>query len=302
MEQIIIKCTGFLSIIFLGNLLKHLKVFSLNDAKLLARLVAKVTLPCALISSFSKFSISKSLIFLVFLGILFNLFFMFLGYINSIKKSNKEKAFNIINFSSYNIGSFSMPFIQSFVGDFGVVLACIFDVGNALMCVGLTPLVASRVSKTTNSLSFKIILKKLLSSPALVALVVMLFLSLSNVTLPNIVLNFIQTVANANVFLALFMIGIGINLKFDKLKLSIIFKTLFMRYFASLLIALGIYFFTNFSKEIKQILIFILFSPMASICVLNTDQINGDIELSSTLNSISVLFGVFILTFLMFIL
>lgn len=48
------------------------------------------------------------------------------------------QAFNIINFSGYNIGCFTLPFIQSFIGPAGVVATCLFDAGNSVMCTGAT--------------------------------------------------------------------------------------------------------------------------------------------------------------------
>ena len=44
----------------------------------------------------------------------------------------------MINFSGYNIGCFTLPFIQSFIGPAGVVATCLFDAGNSVMCTGAT--------------------------------------------------------------------------------------------------------------------------------------------------------------------
>ncbi len=58
------------------------------------------------------------------------------GYFLARKKSKKEKAFYMMNTSGYNIGAFTMPFVQSFLSPFCMVAACMFDVGNAIMCTG----------------------------------------------------------------------------------------------------------------------------------------------------------------------
>ena len=42
----------------------------------------------------------------------------------------------MLNFSGYNIGAFTLPFIQNFLGSFGVIAICMFDVGNSISCTG----------------------------------------------------------------------------------------------------------------------------------------------------------------------
>lgn len=48
----------------------------------------------------------------------------------------EQQAFGILNLSGYNIGNFTMPFVQSFLGPIGVITTSVYDVGNAFVCLG----------------------------------------------------------------------------------------------------------------------------------------------------------------------
>lgn len=82
--------------------------------------------------------IDLSLVLAAFLGFGLNVVMMLAGYLAAYRKSREEQTFNIVNYSGYNIGTFAMPYLHSFLGNAGTIVACIFDAGNALMCTGLT--------------------------------------------------------------------------------------------------------------------------------------------------------------------
>ena len=121
MYNILLKASSFVFIIFLGYFLKKKKFFSQEDSKFVNKTVINIILPSAIISSFGSFQKDNSLFILVFLGLLCNLTLIFLGYIFSRKKDSKIKALYMLNFSGYNIGAFTLPFIQNFLGSFGVI-------------------------------------------------------------------------------------------------------------------------------------------------------------------------------------
>ena len=61
---------------------------------------------------------------------------MILGYLINLGKSKEEKAFGVLNLPGYNIGNFTIPFVQSFLGPVGVITTSLFDAGNAFVCLG----------------------------------------------------------------------------------------------------------------------------------------------------------------------
>ena len=59
-----------------------------------------------------------------------------LGLLLSRGRSAGERALYMLNLPSWNIGAFALPFLQSFLGEQAVMAACLFDVGNSIMCTG----------------------------------------------------------------------------------------------------------------------------------------------------------------------
>lgn len=62
MDALLIKTGGLLLIVALGYLLKRRGVFQQGDARLLSRIIVNLTLPGALLSSFSAFRLVPSLL------------------------------------------------------------------------------------------------------------------------------------------------------------------------------------------------------------------------------------------------
>ena len=125
MESVLVKVVSFIAVIVVGYLLKRVGFFRAEDFRLIAGLVLKVTLPCAIISNFTRIDVDAALFVLVLLGLGCNLVTVAAGWLASKRGDSAEQAFNIINFSGYNVGCFALPFLQSFVSPMGVVAACI---------------------------------------------------------------------------------------------------------------------------------------------------------------------------------
>ena len=69
----------------------------------------------------------------------------------------------MLNLPGYNIGTFALPFTQSFLGPVGVLTTSIFDLGNAIICFGASFSIA-RAVKEGGRADFRRILKTAVSS------------------------------------------------------------------------------------------------------------------------------------------
>ncbi|GLB32918.1 hypothetical protein LAD12857_48410 [Lacrimispora amygdalina] len=134
-----------------------------------------------------------------------------IGYISAKSKNGDDRAFHMINYSGYNIGTFAMPYLQSFLGNSGIITACLFDSGNA------------------------VILKSIL-------------------------------------------------------------KVLVVRYGTAACLAAALYYFLPFTQEIKIILVIIVFAPISSMGVINTERIKGDTGRAGMINSMSILISLAVMT------
>lgn len=296
MIAVLTKAAAFISIIILGYLLKRMGVFSIKDFYLLSKIVVRITLPAAIVSNFSKITMDTSLLVLCLLGIGCNVIMVAIGYLLNIKGTKEEKVFGILNLSGYNIGNFTMPFVQSFLGPVGFAATSLFDAGNAVMCTGGTKSLATAVMGGKGTGSMKTMVKSLLSSVPFDAYVVMTILAVCQIKLPAVFVSFAETAGGANAFLALFMIGIGFEIHADKKKTATIIRILSVRYGMALLFSLAFYFWAPLSLELRQTLAIIVLGPVSSVSPAFTGELKGDVELASAVNSLSILCSIVAIT------
>ena len=136
MLDIIMRAGSFIAIIVMGYLLKKIGFFKEEDFGILSKVAIKITLPCAIIVSFSGKQIDPALLALPLIAIVCGAIYVALGYLSCAKQSRDQQAFAMLNLTGYNIGSFTIPFAQSFLGALGVIAVSIFDTGNAVVVLG----------------------------------------------------------------------------------------------------------------------------------------------------------------------
>ena len=299
MIEVLTKATVFIAIIVMGYLLKRKGFFKASDFRIISKIVLNITLPCAVISNFNNLKIDMSLLFLIFIGIICNLVTVGAGYLVALKKSDDEKAFNMINFSGYNIGCFAMPYVQNFLGPIGVVATCLFDAGNSLLCTGGTYSIASAVAKTDGKTTLSSFIKKVFSSIPLNTYIIMLIVSYFNFQIPKPIIMFTDTVGAG--FLAMLMVGVGLELNLKRSQIGKIVQTLSIRYGISIIMAFIFFIFLPFSLEVRQVLAIIVFAPVSAVSIAFTEKCNGDVGLASAINSSSIIFSIIVMTSMLLI-
>ena len=293
MGEILVRAGIFVGIIVLGFVLKKVGVFKQEDFGVLSRLLMKVTFPAAIVSSFAGREIDPTMLSLAALAIGCGVLYMIVAVIVNIGKDKGQLAFDILNLPGYNIGNFTMPFVQSFLGPTGIIATSIFDVGNAVICLGGAFGVASSV-KSGAKFSVKRIAAALGKSVPFLTYLVMLTLCLLKIRLPSVVTEFAGVVGSANPFLAMFVIGVGFRVSANKEQLGKIFRVLGLRYGVAILVGSLFWFVLPFPLEVRQALLILAFSPIGSAVPPFTAELKGDVGLSSAINSMAILISVVI--------
>lgn len=293
MLEILLRASSFISIILLGWFLKKIGFFKQEDFGILSRITIRITLPAAIICSFAGRTIDPEMLMLVFLAIGCGLTYVLLGFLLNRKKGREQQAFAMLNLAGYNIGTFVMPFTQSFLGPVGVIATSLFDTGNAVICLGGAYSLASMV-RDGNGFSFQRILKALSRSVPFVCYVLMLLLNLLHIGLPKVILSTAQVIANANAFMAMLMIGVGFKLEGDTSQIGTIAWLLAIRYGIGTVFAMAFYYLLPFAVEVRQALVILALSPIGSAVPGFTQEMKGDVGLSSALNSISIVISIVI--------
>ena len=287
MQEILGRAGCFIAIIILGYVLHQKNFFKEGDFTVLSKIVLKITLPAAIVSSFAGKDIDLALLALALISIAQGAIYMIIMYVINAKRGKEAQSFEILNTAGSNIGNFTLPFAQSFLGPMGVITTSLFDVGNACICLGGAYSIASIV-KGGGKFSPMKILKALSKSVAFDCYVLMVLLTIFNIKLPGVVVSFAEIIANANAFMAMLMIGVGFKLSGDKSQIGSIVRILTVRYSIALVVALVSYFILPFLLEVRQTLVILAFSPIASAAPAFTADLKGDVGLSSAVNSISI--------------
>jgi predicted permease len=292
MLEILTRAGSFIAIIVLGYVLKKVGVFKEEDFGVLSKICIRITLPAAIITSFAGKEIEPSLLLLLFLGIGCGVVYICLGFLLNRNNSREQKAFDILNLPGYNIGCFTMPFAQSFLGPMGVIATSLFDSGNAFICLGGAFGVASSV-KDGKGFDFKRIVKALGRSVPFMTYLIMVAMNLMKLSVPGMVLECATIVGGANSFMAMFMIGVGFKLTLaDRGQLSKILRILGVRYGLGAVFALIFYFVLPFDIQVRQALVILAFSPIGSAVPPFTAELGGDVGLSSAINSMAIVISI----------
>ncbi len=288
MLEVLMRAGCFVGIIFIGWLLRTLGFFKEEDFHVLSKIVLKITLPAAIISSFAEKEISPDMLAISLLGLGFGVLYIGVAYLLAAGKSRESQAFEVLNISGYNIGNFTMPFAQSFLGPVGIITTSLFDSGNAFICLGGSYSMAALL-RNGQRFSLKSLIKNLLHSVPFICYIIAVSFSLAHIPMPGFVVEFSGIIADANAFMAMLMLGVGFKLSGDRANLGTMVKILALRYGIAAILAAGCWFFLPLSLEYRQTLLILCFSPIASAAPAFTAQLKGDIGLSSSINSISIL-------------
>ena len=300
MLDIIMRAGSFIAIIVMGYLLKKIGFFKEEDFGILSKVAIRITLPCAIIVSFSGKQIDPALLALPLIAIVCGAIYVALGYLCCAKQSRDQQAFAMLNLTGYNIGSFTIPFAQSFLGPMAVVAISIFDTGNAVMCLGGAFSLACMV-KDGSGFSVKRIVKALLRSVPFIVYMLMLAMNLLSIATPKFVLSIAEIGSSANALAAMLMIGVGFKLEAKREQLSTIAKLVAIRYSFALVAALVCYNLLPFALEVRQALVILAFAPIGSSVPGFTGEMKGDVGLSSALNSICMVISIVIIVALLLV-
>ena len=295
----ILTCAGcFVAIIALGYVLRRIGYFKPEDFTVLSKITIRITLPCAIVTSFAGKEIDLSMLTIALLGLGCGVLYILTAFLVNLRSSREKRAFEVLNLPGYNIGNFMLPFVQSFLGPVGVITTSLFDTGNAFICLGGAYGIAATI-KEGGGFNVRRLLKALGTSVPFLCCIISVALALAKIPIPGPIVSFAQIGGSANAFVAMLMIGVGFKLSGDKSQIGTIVKILLLRYSIATVLALCFYFLLPFDLEIRQALTLLAFGPIGSAVPAFTAQIKGDTGLSSAINSISMICSIVIVVTLL---
>lgn len=290
--EVLIRAASFVAIILLGYALRRKGFFQEDDFHVLSKIVLKITLPAAIISSFANKEVSVSLLGISVLGLLGGILYMSIMCFMNLRSTKGKRAFDVLNIAGYNIGNFTLPFAQSFLGPVGVITTSLFDTGNAIVCLGGAYSIASIIKGEQRESPVRQVLLAIVRSVPFDTYVIMIVLSLLHVRVPMMVTSIADIIGNGNAFMAMLMVGVGFKISGSREQVGTIVRILAVRYGVAVLLALVYFFLLPLGLEYRQTLAILVFSPIASAAPAFTADLKEDFGLSSAVNSISIVISI----------
>lgn len=283
---------SFLLILACGYGFKKGKWLQAKDCEVVSKLVLNFTLPIAVVHAFASLSEGSGYLLIILIGFLCALLPLLVCFLLSKKQERTQRVFTMINIAGYNIGCFGLPMIQSFFGTAAGAIACLFDIGNAIMMTGgsyalTTTLLNINGEKETCFSLFK----RLLRSIPLDTYLILSLLMILNIQIPQVLLELTKPIANANACLAMFMLGLMLEIKMDLSSVKKAMCLLLQRLCFSLLFAFLLVVLAPFDLTTKRILAVVVFAPISTLAPYYTQQCSGEEGLAAFTNSISILSG-----------
>ena len=298
MLDILTRAGCFVVILALGHILRRTGFFGPETFGVLSKIVMKITLPAAILASSAGKPMESDMLTLALLGLGCGVLYIGLGWLVACRGTRQQKAYFIQNLPGYNVGTFALPFTQSFLGPVGVLTSSVFDLGNAFVCFGGAYSVARAVGEGGKA-DFRRVLTAPLTSLPFLTYALMAILNLNHLSPPGIIVSFAQILGGANAFLAMLMIGVGLNLTIDRSKLGIMAKVLTLRFGMAAVLAFASYRLLPFSLEVRQTLVILLLSPFTSTVPVYTAELGEDVGLASAINSVAIVISIVIIVALL---
>ena len=286
METILVKAAGLALMIFAGYGLKRLGVFRTEDAKVISRIVVHLTLPAALITGFRTFHFDASYLALIVIALVSNFALLGVGLRRTRGGDLATRGLYALNVSSYNIGCFVLPFVQSFLPPEALVGVSMFDAGNCPVNSGVAyAIVSARSSGQRVRLGF--VLDKLVHSVPFMTYLTLMVLSILGITLPEPVYQVASTVGGANTFLAMVMIGMLFEVRVEREDRRLILEILAVRYGCSLAMA-ALVWVLPLPLLIRQVSVLAMRAPIPSVTMVYCEKCGCKPSLYGVLNSLSI--------------
>ena len=305
MAVILQRTMVFFACLMAGFFLKKVGVLKKKHFRYVSFLVFYVTLPCAIINSFSNITFHWSFFGFILAGFVCDMILILTGFF--LGKTKRQKALFMICLQGFNIGCFTIPYLQTMMNGDSVVAACLFDTGNAFLVNGgafafayAVYTMAGEEKEAVQKVGIKDILKKVFTSVPLDVQLIMCIIMLLAIPLPQPILFFTGNIGKINGYVSMFMLGLGMEFAFSKEDIRNLCRMIGSRYFIGIL--LGIIVLVGFKQlgTLQKTVCLLLASPVSVSNSLFTARLFGaesrEVTLSCTISSVTVIISVFIMT------
>ncbi|WNY47821.1 transporter [Streptococcus sp. 29896] len=288
MPAFIYRALGFVFVMGIGYLLRHRGLVKKEEARIFSTILMNVTLPSALLLSSQSMKVEQIALLPFFLGIVANLCLLVAGYV-VWRKDRQKQAAVMVGLSGYNIGTFTLPFVQAFFPASSLATVLLFDAGNAIMVLGGNFSLASQLTNQVSSPGLWRSLKPLGKSLPLLVYLLTLTLAYFSISLPQNLLSIFSIAAQANPFLAMLYLGVLLDFPVSWAGWKELVQGYWVRLLTNFCLAGLVVYGLPFSSSQTWMILLCLLSPISVLAPFYAWKLGGDGAEAANLNSLSIL-------------
>ena len=223
------------AIFFLGMLLRKASILNRHAADALFKLVYYLTLPALLLSVLPYVVISRQMFTLPLVSSLIIIVTASLAIVTGKALGMSKQSYAVLVTGSIimNLG-FIMPFVQSFYGDDGLARLFLFDIPNGLS----TYIFAYSIAGRYGGIAEKPILRKLIISPPLLALLAGLFMNALSLRPDAISIAILHSISKLTI--PLILLGLGASFTLAKINPVYLASGIALRMLLGLCLGMGL--------------------------------------------------------------
>ena len=295
--DVLSKAAALVLIIVIGYAIKRRGWVDGSAVGIFGKILLNITLPAAIITSFNTVEIRPDMLSVIAVGAGAVLVGLVVGFVVHHGQDRRAQAQALLSVAPFNIGLFAIPYLSTFVGPEGILIAGLFDIGNGLASITVGYTGAVLLARGGGEVRTGRLLLKTVLQPVFVCYVTMVALRLAGLQLPSAITGFTSIVGAANTFLAMLMIGIGLEIVLDRSRYAAAARILVTRYVVMVPLAFAVWFLLPLTPLEKGVIIMIFAAPIASMSAAFSAELDLDIGIATFAISASVIVSIIAMPF-----
>ena len=277
-------------LIFVGFLLRKLRIVKRNEASLFLRLVFYLTMPALVLTNIPATEITADFMFLPMIPPIIG-FILFIVSSTIGKRLNLDrKTLGVFIISSLILNTaFIFPFVSTLFNQDGISRILIFDVGNAIMIFGFAYYQACKYGR--QELNKKELYGRFLKAVPLWAILISLTMNMLNFKLTDPIYDFVKITGDLTIPLLLISVGVFFEPKLSYFKVSLV--AIAIRMGLGMLLGLTLVHLFDLEGVTKYVAIMATATPMGYNVLTFSSIENLDKEFAADLVSTSILIALF---------
>lgn len=293
MGSVLLKVASFVTIILIGIFAARSGTLGKGADKFVSKVVFNLTLPAAVIHALGAAEFSFAYLMAVPLGFVCAALPYVVTFIVQRKRPREDRVLGLFCSGGMNIGCFALPFVQAVFPPAGAVVTCMFDAGNSIVVTGGSyALTSTLLADQRDPHLVRTMLKRLFSSAAFDCYVVLIVLALAGVAIPDAVIQFTEPIANANIFLSLFMLGLMTSLNVNVSKMGKVLRLFAWRTVLTAVLCALILLVLPLDPTVRTVAATLVWAPCSAMGPLFTLRCGGDYGLAALTATLSIAEGV----------